>query len=364
MRRMRMLSARINSILHVLTAVILCCVLAGPGRAAESEDNSRDTLVYKDGDRVQGRLVEKTDKIIVFESDRFGTLRVLVENAVVIKAEQRTELAAASHAPHAAVADKEKEKEKAAQNEESERLSLLERFRLSNLTAELRDFFGPWHGRFAFSLEQVSNTAEQDNMGMEAILKRKWKSDEVQLKGRYDYSATNRLATTDLLKAEGLWRHDFPRNYFTLYHPTLEWNSASFTKTVPILPNNYVQVQQEIGAGVSILSTVRRKVRVGFSENLFDVWNTEPGGTHTNRTVESFFEEMELKLPWRMTLSQRGVYYYSIASGKDGWEDRIELSKKFTETLSTSIRHEIRRYNPDGTTQDYTRLKLLFGLDF
>ena len=69
-------------------------------------------------------------------------------------------------------------------------------------------------------------------------------------------------------------------------------------------------------------------------------------------------------LPLALSLAQRGVYYYALASGKDGWENRIELSKKFTETFSTSIRQETREYNPDGKTQDYSRLKLLFGLDF
>jgi len=54
----------------------------------------------------------------------------------------------------------------------------------------------------------------------------------------------------------------------------------------------------------------------------------------------------------------------SIGSSRDGWENRVELSKKFTETFSTAIRHEIRRGSPDGTAQDYTRLKLLLGLDF
>jgi hypothetical protein len=48
----------------------------------------------------------------------------------------------------------------------------------------------------------------------------------------------------------------------------------------------------------------------------------------------------------------------------DGWEDRIELNKKLTETLSVALRHEIRRHNPDGSSQDYTRLKFLFGFDF
>lgn len=326
--------------------------------ASAADGNPRDTLVYKDGDRVQGRLVDKTDKIIVFDSDRFGILRVLVENAVVLKAEPREAPALANRAgaPGAAV----HEKETAAQAAEAEKMSPLEIFRLSVLTAKLGDFFGPWHGRFAFSLEQLTNTTDQGNLGVEMNLLRKWKSDEVQLKGRYDFTSTNDVTTIDLWKGEGLWRHDYPRNWFALYRPAVEWNRASFNNGVP---NDYVQLQQEIGGGVSLLMKPRSKVRVGVSENLFDIWATTVG-EHSARTVESLFIETELKLPWRMNLLQRGVYYYSIASGENGWEARIELSKKFTETFSTSIRHEIRRFNPDGKTQDYTRLKLLFGLDF
>ena len=65
----------------------------------------------------------------------------------------------------------------------------------------------------------------------------------------------------------------------------------------------------------------------------------------------------------RITISQRGVWY-PVTDESDGWENRIELNKKLTETLSTSVRHEVRRNNPDGSVPDYTRLKLLFGLDF
>lgn len=350
----------IKKIIPRLLTATLCCALLGTGRAVEPEGNPRDTLVYKDGDRVQGHLVDKTDRIIVFESDRFGVLRVLAENAVVIKAEPRDKPApvTAVDASPAAVA---KAKELSAHNAEAEKIPPLDMFRLSALTARLGEFFGPWHGRVALSLEQLSNATDQASLGAEVTLLRKWKSDEVQLKGRYDYNETNDVTTIDLLKAEGLWRHDYPKGWFTLYRPMVEWNRASFNNGVP---NDYVQLQQELGVGVSLLSKPRAKVRVGVSENLFDIWTIAPGTTHSARTVESLFLETELKLPWRMTLAQRAVYYPAISSESDGWEDRLELSKKFTETFSTSIRHEIRRFNPDGKTQDYTRLKLLFGLDF
>ncbi|MES1194978.1 MAG: hypothetical protein ABUL65_03725, partial [Opitutus sp.] len=186
-------------------------------------------------------------------------------------------------------------------------------------------------------------------------------SDEVQLNGRYDYSETSARATTDMVKADGLWRHDFSKNSFAQYRPTLEWNRASFKAG---LPADYVLLQQEIGAGLNLVGTPARKLRVGLSENLFAVWTLPAPAAHSSRTTESVFVEMELKLPWGLLLTDRGVYYYSISSARDGWENRAELSKKFTETFSTAIRHEIRRGSPDGTAQDYTRLRLLLGLDF
>ena len=106
-----------------------------------------------------------------------------------------------------------------------------------------------------------------------------------------------------------------------------------------------------------------RKARLGVSQNRFDTWNSPVTPDHISRSVQSLFEEAEVTLPWRMSISQRGVWY-PVGEQSDGFENRFDLSKKLTETLSTSVRHEIRRNNPDGTAQDYTRLKLLFALDF
>ena len=332
--------------------------------------NGKDVLAYKDGDRLQGKFVEQSAGTIVFNSERFGILRVAVADAVVIKASkpehaasaENKNVAATTSAPSTTPAPNLRA---AAEHAEAEKVSRWEWFSPAVLTARLANYFGPWHGKIAFSTEVVSDTSDRNNLALETQLQRKWTSDEVQLKARYDYSKTNELTTMDLIKADGLWRRDFPKSRFALYRPTFEWNRASFDK-VTLAPNDYILVQQEIGVGLSLISKPSRKVRVGVSENLFDVWNTTETSTdsHDSRTVESAFLETELKLPWRMSLSQRAVYYYSIASASDGWENRIELSKKFTETLSTSIRHEIRRDNPDGRAPDYTRLKLLFGLDF
>jgi hypothetical protein len=340
-----------------LAVIMLFAPTVPSARCAEevaTVERKFDELVYKDGDRVHGKLVERDETTIVFNSDRFGELRVLAADAVVILADHAPET---TKAP--VVATPAKPQAVAEERADSERVSVWERFSPSVLTAKVRDYFGPWHGRLAISTEVVAEAADHNSLAGEAHLTRKWESDEVELSGRYDYSETNQVPATDLVKASALWRHDFRNTRFTQYRPTFEWNRASQRDGVP---NDYVLLQQELGVGFTVVDRPSRQVRLGVSENLFDVWNSAPTADHTSRSVISLFDETEFKLPWRMTLSQRGVWYPE--SGAQGWENRFELNKKLTETLSASIRHEIRRNNPDGSAQDYTRLKLLLGLDF
>jgi hypothetical protein len=348
------------------------CVVANALAAAAwaAEVPAHDTLVYKDGDRVQGKIVSREGGMIVFKSDRFGELRVPAADAVVVAADKpvakekpATEAPkAASPLPAVAAAEAKKKEKAAAESaeQEQERVWRWERFSPWVLTAKVREFFGPWHGRLALSTEVVSDSTDRNNVSVDAQLGRKWAHDEVQLSGRYDYSETNQVPTADMVKFSGLWRHDFNPRQFGQYRPTLELNRASQRAG---FPNDYVLLQQEIGAGLNVWSTPGRKFRTGVSQNLFDIWNRQQNSAHTSRGVQSAFEEVEWSLPWRMSVAQRGVWY-PVRSQDDGWENRLELNKKLTETLSTSVRHEIRKNNPDGTAQDFTRLKLLVGLDF
>jgi hypothetical protein len=350
-------------------------LLAVLGWAAEPAALAgRDTLVYKDGDRVHGRLLRQEGGVLVFKSERFGELRVPAVDGVVIKDEKAAAASAAvtaalpppaaptpAPAPAATPAKTAATMARAeADRDDEERVTIWDRFSPSVLTARVRNFFGPWHGRFSFSTEAVTDVAERENNSLEAFVRRKWTRDEVQINTRYDFSETNDVVTTDMVKVTGQWRREFSKVFFLQYRPTSEWNRASQLRG---LPNDYVLLQQELGAGYQVLTMPSRKARLGLSQNRFDTWNSAGVPQHMARNAQSLFEEMEFTLPWRMTISQRGVWY-PVADQADGWENRLDLNKKLTETLSASVRHEIRRDNPDGTAQDYTRLKLLFGLDF
>jgi hypothetical protein len=338
----------------VVLFVLVACVAFGqaPDDATES---ARDTLVFKDGDRLHGEELARVGDLIVFKSDRFGELRVPSSQAVVIKAEK-----SAGQVKHV-VAEGIKQASPAVVKQEEEKVSIWERFSPAVLTAKVREFFGPWHGKVAFSDDVVTDTSHRNDIALEGRLTRKFKKDVVEMSARYEFDRTNDVTTTDVLKATGSWRHDFNAKYFSQYRPQIEWNRANLLKTGAY--NNYVLMQHEFGFGVNLWATPARKVRLGISENLFDIWNEGPPSSHNSRAVESLFDETELALPWRMTLTQRGVVY-PVVHSRNGWENQIELNKKLTETLSVALRHEIRRNNPDGQSQDYTRLKFLLGLDF
>lgn len=376
---------RTVSMLRFLVAAALGLTTWVWASSPELTPTTRDTLVYKDGDRLQGKLVERTGATIVFKSDRFGELRVPASDVVVIPADTAVKtaatpppappkpaappagapaapapapkppLAAATPSPAAAKPATDPQTRR-----EEEKATVWDRFSPAVLTARVRKLFGPWKGRFAFATEISSDVADRENSTWEARIQRKWEKDEVQLTGRFDYAETNNVRTSDMIKAAGSLRHDFTKMHFAHYRPTVEWNRASRRQGVP---NNYVLLQQELGIGYNVRTTPTQKVRLGVSQNRFDVWNDAPVADHSFRGVQSAFEEVEIKLPWQMGVTQRAAWY-PVKGQRDGWENRVELNKKLTETLSTSVRHEIRRHTPDGSAQDYERLRLLFALDF
>jgi hypothetical protein len=227
------------------------------------------------------------------------------------------------------------------------------------LALALRNYFGAWHGKFSFSADSISDTNQHDNVMVEAKLERKWTKDEVSLTGRYDFSAVDNAKATDMVKGNGSYRHDLPRKLFFTYRPSVEWNRNYLIDGAPA---DYVLLQEEFGVGVNLLDTAAHKVRAGLSENLFDVWQQNVG--HHQQPIESVFAEWEAKLPWRITLTDRGVWYYSLAKSDSGWENRFEINKRLTETLTIGVRHEARYNNPDVRSADYRLLRLMMGFDF
>lgn len=343
-------------------AAVLAIGLGGAGlRAADIVVAAPQVLIYADGDRVRGKLVERSGELWVFQSEKFGLLKVPVAAARVESAADAVTMTL-KLAPKEAVATAAPKPTSIHEDSDDVEPAGWARFTPLALTHTMREFFGPWKGRFSISLEDVSDSSSRNTTLVELHMKRTWKRDEVDGTLRYDFSQTANVATKDLIKLTGSWRRDYAYKLFSIYRPTSEYNRAF--KAPDGVAVNYLLLQQEIGAGVNVFTTPQRKLRAGLSENLFDVWVVAPDSRHAAETSESIFAELEWSLPWRLRLSERGVWYPPFRSGSEGWENRLELNKKLTETLSVAIRHETRTNNPDVRIQDYTLLRLLVGLDF
>jgi hypothetical protein len=343
-------------------AAVLAIGLGGAGlRAADIVVAAPQVLIYADGDRVRGKLVERSGELWVFQSEKFGLLKVPVAAARVESAADGGTMTP-KLAPKEAVATAAPKPTSTHEDSDDVEPAGWARFTPLALTHTMREFFGPWKGRFSISLEDVSDSSSRNTTLVELHMKRTWKRDEVDGTLRYDFSQTANVATKDLIKLTGSWRRDYAYKLFSIYRPTSEYNRAF--KAPDGVAVNYLLLQQEIGAGVNVFTTPQRKLRAGLSENLFDVWVVAPDSRHAAQTSESIFAELEWSLPWRLRLTERGVWYPPFRSGSEGWENRLELNKKLTETLSVAIRHETRTNNPDVRIQDYTLLRLLVGLDF
>lgn len=323
----------------MLAAAGLLAIIA-PVRAPAEPPPTPDVLVYNNGDRVHGRLLTREGDIWVFRSLRFGDLRVAESEARVITAS----------APADAAVVKGVSREGAAAPADSP----------ERLASYLRHFLGPWKGKFVFSSQITQDDGRRADVMTEASMKRSWPKDNVEITARYDYNKTNEVDTADTFRGSGLWRHTLPRRLFTVYGPSYEWNRAS---TIDGVSSDYIVLQQEVGVGVKAVDREDWKVRVGVAENFFNNWNLTTQEERAAR-VESVFLEADLKLPWRILVTERAVYYYAFATGGDGWEHQLEISKKLTNTLSLGLRHEVRYNDPDVRTEDYSMLRLLLGFDF
>jgi hypothetical protein len=338
-----------------LRSLTLVALGLGPilaGRASGAPAGEGDVLVFRNGDRVSGRVVSAGPEI-VFQSERFGELRVPAADATVQRAGATAAIPPTASRPAAVAPTPAAARPAAAPTD-------LDSPSLGELQARIRDFFGPWQGRIAVAVESVQEAVDRENLSLDSTLRRRWEKDELQFTGRFDYVQSNAVPSTDVIRGSASWRHEFSKQYFTQYRPSVEWNRANRRGA---LKNRYVLLQQEVGVGYNVVTTAERKLRTGVSFNSFELWNSTFQPDHTQRNVQSLFEEIELKLPWQLSVTQRGVWY-PVGNGPDGWDNRIEISKKLTQTLSTAVRHELRRDNPDGSAQDYTRLRMMLGLDF
>lgn len=163
------------------------------------------------------------------------------------------------------------------------------------------------------------------------------------------------------------WRHDLGRSdFFTFVRPYAEYDgvnlSAAETAQFGRSRLNYFFALQQGGLGYRLHDSP------GFTSSLVGSWNWFYVDLfdvlHGHTDAPSLLLENDLQLPWRLEFKQRAEMFYLRASGKIGWENRFDLTRRLTPRLFITLRHEYRRDYPVVSANRIDRLRLLFGADF
>jgi hypothetical protein len=363
-----------------------------------------DVLKFKNGDQVRGTFIKKEGGHILFRSERFGDLSVreadatveltappaplVTETEVAIvtgkskpppekkpeakpsaappKPEGKAAIAAAvdkKPAPSAAAPAQGKPAASSApapaaippaKSTGAESKSLIAT--TVRLGKGFIKWWGGWHGRIAISASIIEDTADRSLYIIEARVKRTWKHDEVQLEPRYEFRRDNDVTAVDTLRTTGYWRHTFGENWFSEYRANYRRERKSSMAE---------QLEQQFGTGRYILKSKQYKLHAGAAANFFNTWPLDRGLAETEYSMESLFSEASMELPWRVSITERGTWYF-IGNGSTttGWQNTFELTKKLSNALSFSVRHELRRDNPDPRVADYENTRFLLGFNF
>lgn len=328
----------------------MLALLLGVAGAAEA-----DMLVYGDGDRVSGRLVGREDGVIVFQSARFGELRVPETEAtveptapVVPPAGADTGIGEKAYA----VAPVGKPAPAAEPDGVAVEGPVQD-------PAKPKRWWAPWSGRLAFSTELVADSSDRTESILELRLERKWKNNELRVEPRYEFKSDNDNTTVDIWKVRGYARHDLPKRLFVQYVPYYELNRQY---TVDGIVADYELAQHQIGAGVRVLERKGSILRIGAAET-FSSLEFRKQDANVSFSATSAFLEAELELPWRVSLRDRGQWLI-YDNGEVGWTNDLEVTKKLSADWLIGVRHEVRENSPELQGSDYTKLRVFFGLSF
>jgi len=226
---------------------------------------SADTLIFNDGNRLTGKLVEAQRDEIVFRSSRFGEIRAKSSEASVeVDPVDSSEVASQSPPP----------------------VPVVNRTASFPISGESRN---AWAGRIAIGTEAVRDASDRKSLVLDVCVERKWVKDQLRNELHYEYRTVDNAKQTDDLKISGYWKHGLSDRSFSVCRPAVEWNRYAILNN---LFTPYVVVQQELGLGYTVLNQPTRKVAAGISENLFNGWAINSDRKVRARLESAFLERL------------------------------------------------------------------------
>ena len=301
-----------------------------------------DWLEFNNGESVVGHYVKTENNIIIFQSSRFGLLKVSVNDAHVVTGSLTT-TAAPSVTPATVKATTSTAAGKPPPTNTTAAPPAM-------AAAQSRK----WKGRIDVLLDYVWDSIDNREARIQGTAERLSGKEHYLFYGNVDYLYNNHLLQQDRREGKFTWEHQLTKTFYSIAEPDYLHE---------IRQTAVDQYQMRVGVGASLFQTDRSQVRVAvltyFSR--LDI-------PAVDRRVENVYPAIRLDSKWQifhgLKFEQEGTAYYIPNGGESGVDNKASLIKDIFGGITLTLQHEYHHEEIPRASATRNELKLLLGYAF
>jgi hypothetical protein len=301
-----------------------------------------DWLEFNNGESVVGHYVKTENSIILFQSSRFGLLKVSVYDAHVVTGSVTT-----SAAPPVTPATVKVTSVTATSKPPPASTTAAPP---AMAAAQSRK----WKGRIDVLLDYVWDVIDNRETRIQGTAERLSGKEHYLFYGNVDYLYNNHLLQQDRREGKFTWEHQFTHRLYSIAEPDYLHE---------IRQTSVDQYQMRVGVGASLFQTDRSQVRVAvltyFSR--LDI-------PAADRRVENVYPAIRLDSMWQifhgLKFEQEGTAYYIPNGGERGVDNKVSLTKDVFGGITLTLQHEYHQEEIPHASATRNELKLLLGYTF
>lgn len=301
-----------------------------------------DWLEFNNGESVVGHYLKTENNIIVFQSSRFGLLKVSVNDAHVVTGSMTT-TAAAPVTPATVKATPVTAASKPPPPNTTAAPPAM-------AAAQRRK----WKGRIDVLLDFVWDVIDNREIQVQGTAERLSGKEHYVFYGNVDYLYNNHLLQQDRREGKFTWEHQLTRTLYTIAEPDYLHE---------IRQTSVDQYQVRVGIGARLFETDRSQVRVAvltyFSR--LDI-------PAVDQRVDNVYPAIRLDSKWQifhgLKFEQEGTAYYIPNGGESGVDNKMSLTKDIFGGITLTLQHEYHHVEIPNASDTRNELKLLLGYAF
>lgn len=301
-----------------------------------------DWLEFNNGESVTGHYLKTDGNIIVFQSSRFGLLKVSVNDAHVVTGSVTT-----SAAPPVTPATVKVTPATAASKPPPPETTSAPPVMASAPSRK-------WKGRIDVLLDYVWDVIDNRETRVQGTAERLSGKEHYLFYANIDYLYNNHLLQQDRREGKFAWEHQLTRTLYSIAEPDYLHE---------IRQTSVDQYQMRVGVGARLFQTDRSQVRVAvltyFSR--LDI-------PAVNQRVENIYPAIRLDSKWQifhgLKFEQEGTAYYIPNGGESGVDNKTSLVKDIAGGITLTLQHEFHLEEIPHASATRNELKLLLGYGF